>query len=487
MSVRQRTAIDWLLKEQPGLVSALLYGGAKGGGKTVFLCIFAYLYSLMLASEFDLKPQRDLRKVPIIGFLGRKQGTHFSATTLVTWKRFIPADHYQIRMVDGKVPVIVIDNRVALLYGGMDHTETQKKFNSAEIMFAAVDQAEECSEEDVSMIRGALRLQLRNGAGETRAPKKGFKLLLSANPAECWLKSKFVRASTRMQNSFYLQALPTDNPFLPEGYVDNLRETYKFNPALLKAYLEGLWEGLDAAQVIIPRFRIEACVNNELVAKSPMRKLTCVDVAGESEQSDESVIGNFENEKLVSWEIYAHRDLMDTAGRAIAHAAQNGSTCITIDKVGEGSGVFSRVREVMGSEKNESKRVRVYGFDGRVTPPGPATGPKSLAQQTYKNYKSYAWFNASKGVIADRKCSIPNDEQLLSQLSSVTYKYDSSGKLMVTPKDELKDLLGGSPDRADMFIMGLDGLQYCRAEKKRDIWADDSKQTTTYRWSPDSV
>ncbi|MHC4677040.1 MAG: hypothetical protein ACYTBZ_31555 [Planctomycetota bacterium] len=36
--------------------SALLYGGAKGGGKSWFLCVWCYNYACELIGRFGLKP-----------------------------------------------------------------------------------------------------------------------------------------------------------------------------------------------------------------------------------------------------------------------------------------------------------------------------------------------------------------------------------------------------------------------------------------------
>lgn len=474
MSRKQHAALQLLNAPHPSEVFMLLYGGAKGGGKTVFLCEWAFVKALDIAIEYCLPPTKDLRKIPVIGYIGRKRGVDFNSSTLLTWKRFIPGDRYELRLLEGKVPIIVIDHRVALMYGGMDNTDLINKFNSAEFMFVAVDQAEEISEDDQAKLRGSLRLQLRV-KGIQRAPGAGYKVLFSANPAECWLKRVFINPRSKQANTAYLQALPSDNPFLPDGYIENLRQTYAFNPALLRAYLEGSWDDLDQAMVVIPRRRMELCVNNKLVSTRQLKKLTVADIAGESEGADESVIGNFINESLVSWEIYSHRDLMDTAGRIIAHATKHGSNTIVIDKVGEGSGVYSRVREVHA----DNRKMRVHGFDGRISP------PDGIPAQTYVNYKSYAWFNASKGVIAERRCSILPDEELVRQLCGVTYHFTSGGKLIIDSKEKLNDQLGCSPDRADMFIMGLDGLQYAQVIQKRDEWSDDDK--VDYKWSPDSV
>ena len=58
---------------------------------------------------------------------------------------------------------------------------------------------------------------------------------------------------------------------------------------------------------------------------------------------------------------------------------------------------------------------------------------------------------------------------MLQQLTAVKWKYHSNGKIILVDKKTLKESLGGrSPDRADAYIMGLDGLQYAKTKIRKD-------------------
>ena len=93
----------------------MLYGGAKGGGKSVFFCQWAYLQCRKLIELFELK---DKQKFPLpVGFMGRKRGVDFTKTTLESWKKFIPAELYRIRPLEKE---IIVEEKVKILYGGMD-------------------------------------------------------------------------------------------------------------------------------------------------------------------------------------------------------------------------------------------------------------------------------------------------------------------------------------------------------------------------------
>src|SRR3990172_2050546 len=82
---RQTQALDILSNDE--LELALGYGGAKGGGKSVFGCRWMFREANKIIKEFGLLPSEN----PIaIGFMGRNRATDFVKTTLETWKREIP-------------------------------------------------------------------------------------------------------------------------------------------------------------------------------------------------------------------------------------------------------------------------------------------------------------------------------------------------------------------------------------------------------------
>ena len=62
--------------------------------------------------------------------------------------------------------------------------------------------------------------------------------------------------------------------------------------------------------------------------------------------------------------------------------------------------------------------------------------------------KCRLWFEGKDVVI-------PNDEQLINELCSVSYGYSSTGKTKVESKDDIRRRLGSnaSPDAADALIL----------------------------------
>ena len=181
MKLSPKQSVAFELLSQHDKAVEVMYGGAKYGGKSYFGTSFCFEEAIRLIKTYDIR--RLANPIPI-GFMGRKVGKDFMDTTLETWKKAISGDAYRIR---GKPPEIIIGSRVKYFCGGLDRQETVNKFNSAEFCVYFIDQAEETQEDDLTLLRAATFWRLSiNGC---KVPGKG---LLTANPAQCWLKRAFI-------------------------------------------------------------------------------------------------------------------------------------------------------------------------------------------------------------------------------------------------------------------------------------------------------
>jgi len=241
---------DALMSLGDPVTQELLYGGAKGGGKSLMGCRWSYLKATQIIQEYDLKPS----KYPIlVGYIGRKRGSDLKKTTLSTWtlpKTAIPQSRYRINEHKSE---IIIQDTVKIAFGGFDDRETIEKFNSMELAFAFLDQAEELTLDDVATLRGSLRLKITD-------KDMDYKVLWTANPRACWLKDTFVDAPPKDKSQIFIPALPKDNPFLPENYEEvTLVRAFGHRPELLRAYKDGDWNVIAGVeQIIKPQWILDA-------------------------------------------------------------------------------------------------------------------------------------------------------------------------------------------------------------------------------------
>jgi len=441
LTARQTKAWDLL---HDAAVREILYGGAKGGGKTVLGCVWAYARCVELIQQFKLKPQRD--PIPV-GFIGRKRAKDFRTTTLESWREIIPEGGYRIRQ---EPPEIIVRETVKIVYGGLDDQHDIEKFNSAQYAFFFLDQAEEVTEDDIGALRGSLRRTFNE-------KPVAYSALFTANPRICWLKQRFIQGPDETHR--FVQALPSDNPHLPADYAETLRNAFKHRPELLEAYLRGSWDVLEGPDVIIrdiwinqARLRTLHRANRPLVVCDPARF-----------GDDETVIYDMEDTEIVGEEIYGQKDAMYTANRLFIRRQnlerRTGRKVVIVIEGGPiGGPIADRLRE-MG--------VQVVEFL-------PAAKAKDDAK--YYNLRAEAWATAGRMFCEGDVQLHHADDVLGGQLATPTYKF-RAGRVLVEEKAEIKKILRRSPDRGDCYVIGLWGLQFASAEpvvkKKRSRWAPE--------------
>jgi PBSX family phage terminase large subunit len=418
-------------------IDELLYGGSKGGGKSILGCRWLYRVCYNLVTKFNLHSQ----KYPLpVAFMGRKQSKDFKDTTLETWKKFIDPSLYEIKEGDQE---IIIKGAVKINYGGLDSQEAIKKFNSAEYAYIFIDQAEEINRDDYGMLKGTLRLKIRN-------QELPYKMLLTANPAECWLKQDFIY-NNNLGRKRFLPALPSDNPFLASTYIDNLKEAFKHRPELLEAYLYGNWENLEEENAVIKTLWVRQAVNREL-RFNPEDKITVADIGA---GGDDTVIYNMQGYEIKKQDISGEKDTMKTAGKIIVHANDFRSDLIVIDKCGLGQGVYDRIKEVLGSSRNHI----VYGLNSAEKP------ENETLETQFLNKRAEMWWYTSK-LFSDCLTTLPLDELLIQELCAPKYEIiGSSGKIKIEAKEDIKLRLNRSTDKADAYVMGCYAQQFVQRRK----------------------
>jgi hypothetical protein len=385
--------------------------------------------AMEIALEYHL-PTSD--RPPTVGWMGRKQGTDFRKSTLRAWYRFIPSHLYQVRE---QAQQIVIDNRVAVDFGGLDHLTDVQKFNSAEYAFFALDQAEECGRDEIAALRGSLRLVLDPARGII--PRKA---LFTANPAPCWLRDEFITSPRPDQR--FVPALCTDNPFLGREYVETLKAAFGHRPELLAAYLDGSWEFLSGFDQVIKQAWVDQAGRIQFhPGTRPIQLIVC-DPARFGD--DETVIYGLSDTQIAWEEIFGQRDTMYTANRLFVRQRQQGGCLIVVDETGLGGGLVDRLVE-MGAE------VLALNMSSAA-----------VESERYGNLRAEIWDHAAQKFGGGTISLIAPDERLVKQLTAPTYEY-RRGRFYIEEKGEIKKRLGGSPDRADAYVMGLAGLEYLRA------------------------
>lgn len=455
-------------------VRRLLYGGAKGGGKSWFLCIWLFCTVWSIMVKADLKPSKN---PPHVAWFGRKQAVDLTGTTLQTWREVIPEEYYVLRGATEKDPKhILIAGRIAIDYGGLDKSENIQKFNSAEYMVIAIDQAEEVTKDEVAVLRASLRMVLKDKDG--KPIKIPFKELYTANPRKCWLKNDFI--TNPKPNAKFVRALPSDNPHLPDDYIQTLEEAFEHRPELLDAYLRGLWNVFEGHDQVIKDSWLQELKNRRCDWAIVKHYLVC-DPARFGD--DTTVIFRMVNSEIAEKIIMPYCRTTEISGRMAALSNQYGGlTCVVESTGGDiGAGVIDELVD-MGIDVITfcpnaacTKKVMTKTSDKGKTVMTPVFG----------NLRAEAWDKAAKILssgILDKEHNMilvtkNMYQDLETQLCYPRYRF-RGGKTLVESKDDLKkpDRLGKSPDDADCYIIAL------WAWDKIDAVVDDEEEI---RYEPD--
>ncbi len=155
---------------------------------------------------------------------------------------------------------------------------------------------------------------------------------------------------------------------------------------------------------------------------------------------DENVIFRRQGYSIVEWEHHAHTEPLTVLRKSMMMQKQAGwkdkDTWYVPDANGMGDGMMIHLYE---AGKN------VVEFKNQM----------SAVDDQYDNIITEAWFNFRRLVKA-KACYIPNDNQLIQQLSGRQYSMTKEGKIIVEPKDKYKERNEGqSPDRADALVMAF--------------------------------
>ena len=378
-----------------------------------------------------------------VGFIGRKIGADFKRTTFETFKRTIPPSNYRIKEDD---QVLIFHERVKVYYGGLDDRENINKFNSAEFAFFALDQAEETDRSDVSVLQASLRLKYKG----IQPPYKHF---YTANPGECWLKEDFI--DSPLPGYHFVPALFSDNPHLPDNYEKTLTSSFRYNQALLDAYLHGNWYALQAENALLSA---KQYADLKLTIHHPKKRKGVV-VCDPSLGGDACVIKVMENYKTIEQLVLHVREPMKIAGEMMVLGVKHRIPNYAADTTGGlGEAILDRIREVKPLSN------RIY-----------------LSYATKEDYFKHgvnlraemAWHYMM--AVIDKRIPYPEDEEVRRQILAMRFKViNSQGMIQMEEKKETRKRLGQSPDSGDAEIMGVWATDHTEPIMEKDSWREES-------------
>lgn len=431
---KQLQAVEYWIDDE---TEELLYGGAKGGGKS-------YLGASLIFGDALIYPETHY-------FIARKELNDLRKYTIPTV--------YEVFKNWG------LKTEDYFTFNGQDNTFNLKNGSKVFLIACKEEPSDPMFERFGSMqnTRGWIEeggevpesakanLWLSVGRWKNNEYKLKKKLLITANPKKGWMKRDFVdpfRNGTLDRKRKYIQAFATDNKYLPEDYLETLKN--ERDVVRRQRLWEGSWDYDENQDSLVNSDAVSDMFSNTII-KDGQKYLT-VDVARLGK--DTTVMAFWDGLELYRIEQFEKQDTEQTKQKIKDFAAEQKIpySNILIDEDGIGGAVVDGLFGVRGFVANSTAlptrsqiRERVSKIESELTP-----------KNNFANLKSQCAFKISE-LINERKVAIKTIEfrdRIIEELSSLLRQrnIDSDGKLRIRPKDDVKVDLGRSPDIGDTII-----------------------------------
>lgn len=232
-----------------------------------------------------------------------------------------------------------------------------------------------------------------------------------------------------------------DSPIVPAGFINRYKEQYGEDSDIFRVRVLGEFPMQGEDSIISYSAASKAQTNDFEEERNEVLEIG-VDVARYGD--DDTVIVGRKGNKVVEFEVYAKKGTMETAGYAIAMANRHpGRVVINVDDTGVGGGVTDRLNEL----NQATNRISINPVNN---------GEKASNPQKFNNRGAELWWNMRERI---ETWDIPNDSDLIGELTTRKYKMLSSGKIEIEPKSKMKERLGSksSPDKADALSLAFMG------------------------------
>lgn len=411
---KQENAVYYL---KDNTTTEILYGGAAGGGKSALGCLWliencqTYAGSRWLMGRSKLKT---LKETTLNTFF--EQATKLGISDQFTY--------------NAQSNIIYWKNSSEILLKDLFLYPSDPEFDSLgslEITGAFIDECNQLTLKAWQVVKSRIRYKLDEFG---LIPK----LLGTCNPAKNWTYKVFYKASKEKSLKPYrkfIQALPKDNPHLPQSYLDSLMQMDKNSRERL--YF-GNWEYDDDPATLIERDAINDYFQPNHIAPTSNKYMT-IDVARKGK--DKTVFRVWFG-MLCVFRYHIDKSGIDTVVQKAKEFQQkyNVPNSRTIaDEDGVGGGVVDFLKCV--------------GFTNNASP---------LNGGNYENLKTQCSVETAKLIQSRKIGELCEDHSLIDivteEMEQIKYRdFDKDGKVKIQPKDVIKEMIGRSPDEWDSIMM----------------------------------
>lgn len=429
-SEKQELALNTLNDK---VTNEILYGGGAGGGKSYLGCVWIIFSCLQYPGTRYL--------------IGRAVLKSLKESTLLTFfevcKQFglEIGKHYKYNAMEG---VIKFYNGSDVYLKDLATYPSDPEFDrlgSTEYTYGFIDEASQVSSKAFNIVKSRLRYKL---------DEYGLipKILVATNPSKNFTYYEFYKPSknnTLPKHRAFIPALVQDNPYISKHYVENLKKLDKVSKQRL---LYGNWEYDDDPAKLMDYDSITDIFTNTFVKEG--EKYITADLAMQGRDNFIIVVWNGMRCKIVGVDSYTGNIVKNlikakSSGKEIEEDLKKVAEQFKVSRshIAPDSGG-------MGSYL-ESYMEGIKPFDGA----------HSAYDVEYRNLRSECYFKLAE-LVNKKEIYIDCDDPVikesiieeLEQIKRDNVDKDDVKKKIVS-KEIIKEMLGRSPDFADVLMMRM--------------------------------
>lgn len=409
------------------IIKYVFFGGGAGGGKSWLGCEW------LITSSYFFPDTR--------WFIGREELKRLMGSSFVTFNKVcsfhqIPKNDWDL---NSKYNYIEFFNgsRIDLLDLAFQPSDPEyQRLGSLEYTGGWIEEAGEVHFMAFDVLKSRVGRQLNKEYG---IPSK---ILNTCNPIKNWIYQEVYKPNKiglLPKEYCFIQSLYKDNPFTAEEYGKNLSQIK--DKATKERLMFGNWEYSDDENDLIEYDAILDLYSNN-IEESNQKYLTA-DIARMG--SDSVVVRLWKGLKCYKTIQWNKQPLDVTAAKIseLINLEMIPYSHVIVDEDGVGGGVMDMLRGIKGFINNSSPLE-----------------DKNGNSQNYQNLKTQCYYKLAE-YINERKIEIEHSDVILKQqeieeLEQIKRKdADKDGRLKIKPKDEIKELIGRSPDLADSLMMRM--------------------------------
>ncbi|MBS1915674.1 MAG: phage terminase large subunit [Bacteroidetes bacterium] len=417
---KQIEAFEYL---QDDVTNEVLYGGAARGGKSRLGCTWQILRRLTMPES--------------AGLIGREELVKLRDTTQLTFfevMKYLGISSY----VDfnAQSQMALFKNGSRIFFREIKYLPSDPEFDrlgSYDLTDCFLDEAQQISAKAISVLKG--RFSVLSGKGWKTIPKA----LYTCNPNRSWVYNDFVHPfeeGNLRKDRRFVKALPGDNPHVSQDYLDNL---LKADKVTVQRLYYGNFHYDDDPSVLCDFDAISDAFTNDHVKPTGLKYISA-DLAMQGR--DRFIAGVWDG---MVCDLTKGCDKLKAKGKEIEQDLKqmmNNNYVPHSRTVADSDGLGAYL---------ESYLEGIKQFHGNA---------RATKEQEFANIKSECGFKLAE-LINKREikiiCSSDQKQKIIEELGVLKRdKIDADdSRKRIIKKEDMKELLGRSPDYLDMLLMRM--------------------------------